>query len=177
MWLVDAKDKVLGRVCADISRVLTGKHKPLYDPSLMTGDTVVVINCKDVAVTGKKREQKLYRKHSGWTGNLRTVVYKDLVAKKPNESVRLAVKGMLPRNKLRDRLLKQRLLLYEVRPHLTHLGSYIPAGEGGQVLAFRQPSATDSCFCVHQGEGPEEFQGLPHLPTFNSTNQRPNKSA
>ena len=130
VWLVDARNKVLGRVSADIARVLTGKHKPLYDPSLMTGDTVVVVNCKDVAVTGKKREQKLYRKHSGWTGNLRTVVYKDLVAKKPNEALRLAVKGMLPRNKLRDRLLKQRLLLYEVRSRATHtdiIRSPIPA--------------------------------------------------
>ncbi|OMH81004.1 54S ribosomal protein L23, mitochondrial [Zancudomyces culisetae] len=104
IWhLVDAKGQVLGRMSSQIATVLMGKHKPIYDPASDCGDNVVVINAKHVEVTGRKREQKLYRKHTGHPGGLNAVKYKDMMEKKPEEIIRKAVSGMLPKNRLRDK--------------------------------------------------------------------------
>ena len=111
--VVCARNKVLGRLSSDIAKILIGKHKPMYDPSVMMGDHVVILNCKEIAVTGKKFEQKLYRRHSGYTGNLKETALKDLHTAKPTEALRLSIRGMLPKNKLRDRIMAQRLILYE----------------------------------------------------------------
>ncbi|CAG8601152.1 28120_t:CDS:2 [Dentiscutata erythropus] len=105
--LVDAKQRILGRMAANIATTLMGKHKPIYDPASDCGDYVVVINSKEVAVTGKKAEQKLYRHHSGYPGGLKTIPYKDMLEKKPDEIIRKAVSGMLPKNRLRYRRLNR----------------------------------------------------------------------
>ncbi|CAB4486459.1 ribosomal protein L13 [Rhizophagus irregularis] len=108
VWhLVDARQRILGRMATRIATTLMGKHKPIYDPASDCGDYVVVINAKEVIVTGKKAEQKLYRHHTGYPGGLKEIVYKDLQEKKPDEIIRKAVSGMLPKNKLRENRLSR----------------------------------------------------------------------
>ncbi len=100
-WLlVDASGKTLGRLATQIADILRGKRKPEYTPHIDTGDFVVVINASRIAVTGKKREQKLYHRHSGYPGGLRTRTLDEMLARRPEEVIRLAVRGMLPRNRL-----------------------------------------------------------------------------
>ncbi|KDQ64082.1 hypothetical protein JAAARDRAFT_52077 [Jaapia argillacea MUCL 33604] len=102
---VDASDRVLGKLAERIALVLMGKHKPIYDPSVDCGDYVIVTNATKVKVSGLKAEQKMYRKHTMFPGGLKEVVYKDMMDRKPEEIIRHAVSGMLPKNKLRDRRL------------------------------------------------------------------------
>jgi len=103
VWhLVDARQRILGRMAVNISTTLMGKHKPIYDPASDCGDYVVVINAREVMVTGKKENQKLYRHHIGYPGGLKTINYKCLMEKDPAEIIRKAVSGMLPKNRLRD---------------------------------------------------------------------------
>lgn len=102
---VDATDRILGKLAERIALVLMGKHKPIYDPSVDCGDYVIVTNCLKVKVTGRKPEQFLYRKHSMYPGGLKETPYKDMMVKKPEEIIRHAVSGMLPKNKLRERRL------------------------------------------------------------------------
>jgi large subunit ribosomal protein L13 len=104
-YLVDVKDKTLGRVSVDIAKHLMGKGKADFVRNLDCGDYVVVINAKKVAVTGNKEEQKRYYRHSGYPGGFKTTSLKELREKKPEEIIKHAVKGMLPQNKLRDRML------------------------------------------------------------------------
>jgi len=104
---VDAKNRILGKLASRIATVLMGKHKPIYDPSLDCGDYVIVTNSRDVKVTGRKDEQLLYRKHSMYPGGLKETPYKDMKSRKPDEIIRHAVAGMLPKNKLRDRRLER----------------------------------------------------------------------
>ncbi|KAI0285469.1 60S ribosomal protein L23 [Russula aff. rugulosa BPL654] len=108
----DAKDRVLGKLAERIAIVLMGKHKPIYDPSVDCGDYVVVTNARQVKVTGRKADQILYRKHTLYPGGLKEIKYRDMMSKKPDEIVRKAVSGMLPKNKLRDRRL-ERLRIFE----------------------------------------------------------------
>ena len=98
---IDGKDKVVGRLASDISRVLMGKHKPTYLPNIDSGDYVVVTNARHIALTGKKKEQKLYRWHTGYVGNLKEINVKRLMEKKPEEVLKRAVLGMLPKNKMK----------------------------------------------------------------------------
>lgn len=106
-WLViDAKNQVLGRLATKIAMLLMGKHKPSYSPHQDCGDFVVVINAKDVKVTGKKEDQKMYRHHTGYPGGLKECNYKSLMDKKPEEIIRRAVKSMLPHNNLGRAILK-----------------------------------------------------------------------
>ena len=95
-YIVDAAGKPLGRTAAMVATLLRGKHKPTFTPNVDCGDHVVVINCKDAVLTGKKLEQKYYRRHSGWIGGLKEVQYKKLMAEQPDKAMMLAVKGMLP---------------------------------------------------------------------------------
>ncbi|KAG7447766.1 ribosomal protein L13 [Guyanagaster necrorhizus] len=104
---VDATDRILGKLAERIALVLMGKHKPIYDPSVDCGDYVIVTNCLKVKVTGRKPEQFLYRKHSMYPGGLKEMSYKDMMVKKPEEIIRHAVSGMLPKNKLRERRLER----------------------------------------------------------------------
>ena len=99
-YVVDATGKTLGRLSTQIADVLRGKRKPTYTPHIDTGDFVVVINAEKVAVTGNKRAAKLYYKHSGYPGGLRTRTFEQMMSRRPEEIIRLAVKGMMPRNRL-----------------------------------------------------------------------------
>ena len=118
-WLVvDASGQTLGRLATQIADTLRGKHKPQYTPHCDVGDFVIVVNAEKVAVTGKKRSDKLYRRHSGYPGGLRTRTLGDMLARRPEEVIRLAVKGMLPRNRLaRAQLRKLKVYAGAEHPH------------------------------------------------------------
>jgi len=106
-YVVDAKGKTLGRLSSEIAKILRGKHKPTYTPHVDTGDFVIVINAEQVEVTGRKAEQKLYRRHTSYPKGLREVTFRQLMEKKPTEAIYLAVKGMLPHNSLGRAMLKK----------------------------------------------------------------------
>ena len=114
--LFDVKDKVLGRIATDIAHALMGKAKPNFVRNLDCGDYVVVVNAKHVAVTGKKEKQKLYGRFSGYPGGLKQKALWQVRAEKPTEVIRHAVWGMLPKNKLPDRLIT-RLYIYPEGEH------------------------------------------------------------
>lgn len=119
-WLVvDAKDAVLGRLATAIASRLRGKHNPMYTPHADTGDSVIVVNAEKIVMTGRKLEQKNYYRHSGYMGGLKTITAKKLIEKRPEDVIRFAVKGMLPKNKLGRRLYKK-LHVYagENHPHI-----------------------------------------------------------
>lgn len=99
-YVVDASGKTLGRLASEIASRLRGKHKAEYTPHVDTGDYIIVINAKDIHVTGKKEEGKLYHRHTGYIGGLKTTVLKDMRAKAPERIIETAVKGMLPKNSL-----------------------------------------------------------------------------
>jgi large subunit ribosomal protein L13 len=105
--VVDADGLVLGRLASEIARVLRGKHKPIYAPHVDTGDFVVVVNAAKIAASGQKDSKKLYYRHSGYPGGLRSETYGDLMARDPERVVRLAVKGMLPKGPLGRHMLKK----------------------------------------------------------------------
>lgn len=106
-FIVDATGKPLGRLATEVARILRGKHKPIYTPSIDTGDHVIVINADKVVLTGKKAEQKFYYRHSGYAGGIKKVSYGTLIETKPEKAVMLAVKGMLPHNILGRAMLKK----------------------------------------------------------------------
>lgn len=114
--LVDLSGKVLGRVAGDIAHLLRGKNKPYFVHNLDCGDYVVIINSAEVALTGKKETQKTYTRYSGYPGGLRELTVAELRVKKPQEIIRHAVSGMLPKNKLRDQWLT-RLYIYPSANH------------------------------------------------------------
>lgn len=116
-YLIDAKDKILGRLAAKIAVVLRGKHKPIFTPHLDTGDGVIVINASKIKVTGRKLKQKVYRRYSGYPGGLREVSLEALLAKKPETVVQLAVRRMLPSGPLGRSTLKK-LKVYADAQHL-----------------------------------------------------------
>lgn len=99
-YVIDAADQRLGRLATAIARILRGKNKPTYTPHMDTGDFVIIINADKIAVTGKKRSQKLYRRHSGRPGGMKTETFHQLQARIPERIVEQAVKGMLPKNSL-----------------------------------------------------------------------------
>ncbi len=101
--LVDFNNKVLGRGATDVASSLIGKHKPYYTPHLDCGDYVVVINAGAVDITGNKRKKKIYYRHSGFPGGFRQLTFNQMMEKDPRKVIEIAVKGMLPKNKLRDR--------------------------------------------------------------------------
>jgi len=117
-YLIDAKDQTLGRVATIIATLLRGKHKAVYVPYLNNGDYVVVINTKDLCVTGKKAKQKLYRRHSGYPGGLKVETFEKLQARIPEKILEKAVKGMLPKGPL-GRVMYKNLKVYasDVHPH------------------------------------------------------------
>jgi len=105
--LVDAQDRPLGRVASQVARLLMRKHKPCYEPHLDTGDFVVVINAQKVYVQERKRLQKIYYRHSGYPGGLKAAPLGDMLARKPEEVLRIAVRGMLPKNSLGRQMLRK----------------------------------------------------------------------
>ena len=106
-FVIDAENKVLGRLATEIARRLRGKHKPEYTPHVDTGDWVVVVNADKVVMTGRKWQQKQYHRHSGYIGGLTTITAQKLLEKRPEDLIRFAVKGMLPKNKLGRKLFKK----------------------------------------------------------------------
>jgi large subunit ribosomal protein L13 len=106
-YVIDASGQTLGRLASEIAKILIGKNKPEFTPSVDTGDFVIVINAEKVEVTGKKETQKMYRRHTGYIGGLKEVVYKDMMAKHPDRIITQAVKGMLPKNTLGSHMLKK----------------------------------------------------------------------
>lgn len=106
-YVVDAEDKTLGRIASEVASVLRGKNKPIYTPFLDTGDFVIVINADKIKVTGKKLDQKLYRKHSDYVGGFKETTLRAMMDKKPEEVFKIAVKGMLPKNALGRKMLKK----------------------------------------------------------------------
>lgn len=115
-YLVDATDKTLGRLSSKIARMLRGKHKPIFTPHVDCGDYVVVINAEKVKVTGKKLEDKEYKRHSGYPGGLKTVTLEKMLEDKPEDVMIHAVKGMLPKGKLGRQMLKK-LRVYKGAEH------------------------------------------------------------
>ena len=117
-YVVDAEGQILGRLATQIADRLRGKGKPSYTPHVDTGDFVVVVNAEKIAVTGKKLEQKRYYRHSGYPGGLRSRTLNDMLERRPEEVLRLAVKGMLPRNRLgRAQLRKLKIYAGPDHPH------------------------------------------------------------
>jgi len=115
-YVVDAADAVLGRLSAQVASILRGKHKPIFTPHTDTGDFVVVVNAERVMLTGNKLEQKTYERYSGYPGGLKVLNARTLLAKKPEEVIRLSVRGMLPKNALGRKMLKK-LKVYRGSEH------------------------------------------------------------
>ena len=106
-YVVDAEGKHLGRLASEVAKVLRGKHKPEFAPNVDTGDFVIIINAEKVVLTGKKLEQKVYRRHTGHPGGLKETVYKIFMKEHPERAVEKAVKGMLPHNHLGKEMAKK----------------------------------------------------------------------
>ena len=106
-YVVDATDMTLGRLASEVAKVLRGKNKPIFTPHIDTGDYVIVVNAEKVKVTGKKLDQKIYYHHSDYVGGMKETTLKDMMAKKPEKVVELAVKGMLPKGPLGRQMYKK----------------------------------------------------------------------
>ncbi|MBR6668076.1 MAG: 50S ribosomal protein L13 [Clostridia bacterium] len=115
-YVVDAEGLALGRVASQVANILRGKNKPIYTPNVDTGDYVIVINAQKVVLTGKKLDQKIYYKHSGYVGGLKETKYRKLLAEKPEEALRHAVVGMLPKGPL-GRQMAKKLKIYAGAEH------------------------------------------------------------
>ncbi len=117
-FVVDAENQILGRLASQIAHRLRGKHKPEFAPHMDMGDCIVVVNCEKIKVTGTKMHNKLYYRHSGWVGGLKTTSLEEMLAKKPAQVLMTAVRGMLPKNKLGRALLKKlRVYVGPNHPH------------------------------------------------------------
>lgn len=120
-WLIDAEDMILGRLSTRAATLLRGKHKPSFAPHMDMGDFVIVINADKIAVTGQRMDQKKYYRHSGYPGGLREETLAELLARKPERVIRLAVRGMLPGNRLGRKLLtKLKVYAGPEHPHGNH---------------------------------------------------------
>ena len=127
-YVVDAEGKTLGRLAAALAYRLRGKHKPVFTPHVDTGDYLVVINADKIAVTGKKLQDKMYYRHSGYHGGLRERTLQQMLDSRPEEVIRLAVKGMMPRNRLsRAQLRKLKLYAGPEHPHAAQNPEPLPA--------------------------------------------------
>lgn len=115
-YLIDVKDLILGRIAPKIAQILQGKNKTNYVSYLDVGDYVVVVNAEKILISGRKKETKVYLKYSGYPGGLKKISYKDLLKNNPEEIIKHAVSGMLPKNKFRDKRLK-RLFVYKDENH------------------------------------------------------------
>lgn len=117
-YVVDAQDQVLGRLASQIAHRLRGKHKPEFAPHMDNGDFIIVVNCDKIKVTGTKMHKKMYHRHSGWVGGLKSTSLSDMLAEKPERVLMAAVRGMLPKNRLaRDILKKLKVYAGPEHPH------------------------------------------------------------
>ena len=134
--VIDASGKTLGRLASEAATLLLGKHKPIYTPHLNTGDFVIVLNAAKVRVTGRKAEQKIYYRHSGYPGGLKSASFAKMMETHPTRVIEHAVKGMLPHNRLgRDMLRRLKVYAGDVHPHQAQVGSRSreETEEGGSV--------------------------------------------
>ncbi|MBM2802839.1 MAG: rplM [Deltaproteobacteria bacterium] len=115
-YVIDARGKILGRMATEIAKVLRGKHKPIFTPNLDAGDFVIVVNAREIKLTGAKLDKKIYYRHSEYPGGIRERTAAQMLEEKPEELVRLAVKGMLPKNRL-SRKLVTKLKVYAGAEH------------------------------------------------------------
>jgi large subunit ribosomal protein L13 len=115
-YIVDAAGKTLGRLASEVAKRLRGKHKPEYTPHVDTGDFIIVVNASQVKVTGNKSKAKIYRTHSGYPGGMKETTFDKLLAKKPEDVIEIAVKGMLPKNPL-GRAMYRKLKVYAGADH------------------------------------------------------------
>ena len=115
-YLVDASGKTLGRLCSELATRLRGKHKPVFTPHVDTGDYLVVINAEKIAVTGKKMDDKMYHRFTGYIGNLKSETLGQVLARKPERVIEIGVKGMLPKNPL-GRAMFRKLKVYKGSEH------------------------------------------------------------
>ncbi len=115
-YVVDATDMTLGRLCSEVAKVLRGKNKAIFTPHVDTGDYVIVINAEKIKVTGKKMDQKVYRRHSDYVGGMKEATLREKLDKKPEEVIELAVKGMLPKGSL-GRQMYTKLYVYAGPDH------------------------------------------------------------
>ena len=115
-YVVDAADMTLGRMASEVAKVLRGKNKPIFTPHMDTGDYVIIVNAEKIKVTGKKMDQKIYYRHSDYVGGMKETKLKDKLAKKPEEVIELAVKGMLPKGPL-GRQMYKKLFVYAGPDH------------------------------------------------------------
>lgn len=115
-YQIDADGKTLGRLASRVATILCGKHKPIYTPHLDVGDYVIVTNAEKVTVSGKKKDEKIYYKYSGYPGGLRTMNFREMIKKHPERVIKLAVKGMLPKNRLGRKMFKK-LKVYSGTEH------------------------------------------------------------
>ncbi|HUU40375.1 MAG TPA: 50S ribosomal protein L13 [Desulfatiglandales bacterium] len=117
-YLIDAGDKILGRLASEIANILRGKHKVFFTPHMDAGDYVIVVNADRVVLTGNKLKKKIYYRHSGYTGGLKQTTAKEMLQKKPENLIKYAVKGMLPKNSLgRRQLMKLKIYTGLDHPH------------------------------------------------------------
>ncbi len=117
-YVLDAKELVLGRASTEIARVLRGKHKAIYTPSVDAGDFVIVINAEKIRLTGNKMMDKMYHRHTGYPGGIRSINAQQMLEKKPDELIKKAVKGMLPKNKLGRKMFKKlKVYVGDEHPH------------------------------------------------------------
>lgn len=140
-WVVDATGQTLGRLASEVAKLLRGKHKPIYTPFLDTGDFVIVVNADKIAVTGKKMQQQMYYRYSGYPGGLKALSLEELMKRSGTRAVELAVKGMLPKNRLGDQLYRK-LKVYAgpEHPHAAQLPKEfrLPAHVGAASHAAQQ---------------------------------------
>ena len=106
-YIIDAANKPLGRVATEAAKLLRGKHKPTYTPNMDAGDHVIILNCDQVILTGKKLDQKIYRHHSGYIGGMKETTAREMLAKDSGKAMTLAIKGMLPKNSLGRQMIKK----------------------------------------------------------------------
>jgi len=118
-YIIDAEKAILGRLASKVASILKGKHKPSYLPHIDNGDYIVVVNAKNINVTGNKLEGKIYYKHSGYVGNLKSICLGDMLKKDPSHVIKNAVKGMLPKNSLGRSMIKK-LKIYNDDKHEHH---------------------------------------------------------
>ncbi|MCE2929999.1 MAG: 50S ribosomal protein L13 [Vampirovibrionales bacterium] len=117
-YIVDADGQTVGRLAVQIANVLRGKHKPTYTPHIDSGDNVIIINAEKVVVSGKKYEEKLYRHHTGYIGGIKTFTFRQMMERKPERIMEIAVRGMLPHNRLgRQQIKKLHVYVGAEHPH------------------------------------------------------------
>ncbi|MEN6328074.1 MAG: 50S ribosomal protein L13 [Syntrophomonas sp.] len=115
-YVIDASEQTLGRLSSEVAAILRGKHKPIYTPHVDTGDFVIIINAEKIQLTGDKLNQKMYRTYSGYPGGLKEMDYRTLLQKRPEKAIETAIKGMLPHNRLGEKMFKK-LKVYRGSTH------------------------------------------------------------